>query len=134
MSVFFFMLAIFSITLFALPTTQQLLIYFGLIFVPLEIALFLSDTSVGFSLLITLSFGSVFILSYEIAKRKNKLNYRSTQNAKNLPFVNYKVKFNLSFTSKLITISVIEILRLLLSIKPDFNASALSKNRLTFVY
>lgn len=76
------MLAIFSITLVALPTTKQLLIYFGLIFIPLEVILFLSDTSVGFTLLISLSFGAVFILSYEISKRKSKLNYQSNQNAK----------------------------------------------------
>lgn len=76
------MLAIFVIILIALPNPKQLLLYFGFIFIPLEIALFLSDTSFGFSLLISLSFGSIFILSYVIAKQKSILNYRAYQNAR----------------------------------------------------
>lgn len=76
------MLAIFGVILVALPTTKQLLIYFGLIFIPLEVALFLSETSVGFALLVSLSFGAIFILSYVISKQKNALNYHSSQNAK----------------------------------------------------
>jgi PAS domain S-box-containing protein len=76
------MLSIFSVILVALPTTRQLLLYFGLIFIPLEIALFLSEISIEFSLLITLSFGFVFILTYVISTQKHALNYRSSQNAK----------------------------------------------------
>ena len=76
------MLAIFSIILIAIPTTKQLLIYFGLIFIPLEVALFMLEMSVGFTLLISLSFGAVFILSYMVSKQKNGLSYRSSQNAK----------------------------------------------------
>ncbi len=76
------MLAIFSVILVALPTTNQLLIYFGLIFIPLEVALFLSEAAVGFTLLISLSFGAVFTLSYIVSRNKNSLSYRSSQNAK----------------------------------------------------
>jgi PAS domain S-box-containing protein len=76
------MLAIFGVILVALPTTKQLLIYFGVTFIPLEVALFLSETSIGFTLLISLSFGAIFVLSYIISKQKNALSYRSSQNAK----------------------------------------------------
>ena len=76
------MLAIFSVILIALPNPKQLLIYFGFVFIPLETALFLSETSFGFSLLISISFGAIFILSYVISKQKSILNYRSYQNAR----------------------------------------------------
>ncbi len=76
------MLAIFSVILVAIPTTKQLLIYFILIFIPLEIALNLADIQLGFSVLISISFGSVFILSYMISRQKSKLSYQSNQNAK----------------------------------------------------
>ncbi len=76
------MMAIFSIILFALPTTKQLLIFFGITFIPLEVALFMSEVKIGFTLLISLSFGAVFLLSYVISLQKKMLNYHSSQNAK----------------------------------------------------
>lgn len=76
------MLAIFSVILVALPNTNQLLIYFAFIFIPLEIALFLSKTALGFSMLVSISFGAIFILSYVISKQKSTLAYRSYQNAR----------------------------------------------------
>lgn len=76
------MLAIYSVMLVALPTTKQLLIFFVASFLPLELALNMADNSVGFSVLISISFGAVFILSYMISKQKNLLSYQSNQNAK----------------------------------------------------
>ncbi len=76
------MLAIFSVILIALPNPKQLLMYFGFIFIPLEITLFKSEISFGFSLLISISFGAIFMLSYVISKQKSILNYRSYQNAR----------------------------------------------------
>lgn len=76
------MLAIFSVILIALPNTKQLLIYFGFVFIPLEVALFLSETPLGFSILVSISFGAIFILSYVISKQKSILNYRAYQNAR----------------------------------------------------
>lgn len=76
------MMAVFNVILFALPTTKQLLLYFIITFISLEIMLFLSAISLGFSLLISASFGAVFVLSYVISKQKSMLNFHSTQNAK----------------------------------------------------
>ncbi len=76
------MMAIFNVILFALPTTKQLLYYFVITFVSLEIILFMSKIPIGVTLLISLSFGVVFLLSYVISVQKKMLNFRSTQNAK----------------------------------------------------
>lgn len=74
------MLVIYNIILIALPTPKQVLVYFGIVFIPLEITLLFSDISIGFALLITLSFGYVFALSYVISLQKKGLNKRSHQN------------------------------------------------------
>ena len=76
------MLAVFGVILVAIPTTKQLLMYFVLILLSLEVALFLSEISVGFTLLVSLSFGAIFTLTYMISMQKNALSYHSTQNAK----------------------------------------------------
>lgn len=75
------MLVIYNIILIALPTPKQVLTYFGLVFIPLEITLLFSTISLGFALLITVSFGYVFALSYVISLQKKGLNKRSHQNA-----------------------------------------------------
>jgi PAS domain S-box-containing protein len=74
------MLVIYNITLIALPTPKQVLLYFGLVFIPLEILLLFSSISIGFALLITVFFGYAFALSYFISLQKKKLNKRSHQN------------------------------------------------------
>jgi PAS domain S-box-containing protein len=76
------MLAVFGVILVAIPTTKQLLIYFLLVFLSLEVFLFLSDISIGFTLLVSLSFGAVFTLTCMISAQKKGLSYHSTQNAK----------------------------------------------------
>ena len=74
------MLVIYNITLIALPTPKQVLLYFGLVFIPLEVLLLFSSISIGFALLITVFFGYAFALSYFISLQKKKLNKRSHQN------------------------------------------------------
>ena len=75
------MLVIYNIILIALPTPKQVLIYFIVTFIPLAIVLLFSNISVGFYLLITVSFGYVFAMSYVISMQKKKLNQRNHQNA-----------------------------------------------------
>lgn len=74
------MLVIYNIILIALPTPKQVFTYFGVVFIPLEIVLLFSDISLGFALLITVSFGYMFALSYVISLQKKSLNKRSHQN------------------------------------------------------
>jgi len=75
------MLTVYNIVLFAIPKPKQILIYFGVIFIPLVLTTLSSDISVGLTILITISFGYVFLMSYVISQQKQKLNLRSTQNA-----------------------------------------------------
>ena len=75
------MLVIYNIILIALPTPKQVLIYFLIIFIPLTIVLLSSSISVGFYLLITVSFGYVFAMSYVVSVQKKKLNQRNQKNA-----------------------------------------------------
>ncbi|MBL4592761.1 MAG: PAS domain S-box protein [Flavobacteriales bacterium] len=75
------MLTAYNIILFALPKAKQILIYFGVVFIPLVLAIIFSDVSIGLTLLITVSFGYVFLLSYVIAQQKQQLNLRNMQNA-----------------------------------------------------
>ncbi len=74
------MLVVYNIILVALPTPKQVFTFFGIIFTLLLITLLFSDISIGFSLLITVSFGYVFALSYLISKQKKSLNQRNHQN------------------------------------------------------
>lgn len=75
------MLTVYNIILFAIPKPNQILIYFGVIFIPLVFATLFSDIPIGLTILITVSFGYVFLLSYVISQQKQKLNLRSIQNA-----------------------------------------------------
>ena len=75
------MLAVYNIILIALPTPKQVLIFFVIIFTLLLIALLFSNILIGFSLLIIVSFGYMFALSYVIARQKKSLNQRNHQNA-----------------------------------------------------
>ncbi len=75
------MLVIYSIILIALPTPKQVISYFIIIFIPLEVTLLISGISWGFFLLITVSFAYMFALSYVISAQKKKLNQRNQQNA-----------------------------------------------------
>lgn len=75
------MMVVYNTILIALPTPQQVLIFFTVIFTLLLIALLISNISIGFFLLITVSFGYVFALSYVISRQKKNLNQRNHQNA-----------------------------------------------------
>ena len=75
------MLTAFNVILFAIPKPKQILIYFAAVFIPLVFTTFLSSITIGLSILISISFGYVFLLSYVISQQKQKLNLRSTQNS-----------------------------------------------------